>query len=413
MLKKHLPWLLLCSACGASQPSTPAPQAADPPVDALSRAVGERVREQAQRHQPSIQLPEAPVGAPVSGPPTCTLITAADLDGDGAQEIVCWSDGRLSFWQQTEASIHEVYQDSSADHVMPGEPNIFHVADFDHDQREELFIGWGESRSVQKVPITVTMVEVQGESGSHQRRQTVLYRTESPRAEVVGLGTAQLDGVGDEEIFVAHFDSQYFVLARRLIPQSGGSFGHRDVLRRRMATTWLFQDLDGNGQPEWVVGRPYGDEKLAPGDLLVYRDGNTPETVPTQLGLRSIGVGRLRPGGAPELLFGDGWHYRYGTDARGRLSRASQVQGKWESQLIEDTQGQYEIGQIRAIDLERDGVDEVIAAGNKEIRLWRLQEGEWKSTRLADGDQFVVAALQRPGEYSLVVPGSPVQIRPL
>ena len=405
--------LFMLGGCQHSEPATPIPREVDPPIDALSRAVGDRVREQAQRRNLAGELPTPQGAAAPSGPPSCNLLTTADLDGDGAQEIVCWNEGRLSFWQQTEAAIHEVYQDTSADHVMPGEPNIFHVADFDHDRREELFIGWGESRTVQKVPITVSMIEVVGESGNHQRRQTVLYRMESPRAEVVGLGTAQLDGGGDDEIFVAHFDSQYFVLARRLISQAGGTYGYRDILRRRMATSWLFQDLDGNGKPEWVVGRSYGDEKLAPGDLQVYRDGNVPEMVPTQLGLRSVAAGHLRKEGPLELLFGDGWHYRYGTDARGRLSKASRGKSSWESQLIEDTAGQYEISQIQALDLDHDGIDEVVAAGNKEIRLWRLQEGEWKSSRLADGDHFAIGALLRPGEYFLVIPGTPLQIRPL
>ena len=58
--------------------------------------------------------------------------------------------------------------------------------------------------------------------------------------------------------------------------------------------------------------------------------------------------------------------------------------------------------------------DEIVAAGNKEIRVWRRQGDGWsfQSTRLADGTAFALATLAANQPPTLVVAGSPLQLLP-
>ncbi len=112
-----------------------------------------------------------------------------------------------------------------------------------------------------------------------------------------------------------------------------------------------------------------------------------------------------------EVYFGDGWHFDYGKVARGRLSVAHKTRSGWQTELIDDTPGQYEIARIALEDVDGEDGPELIAAGNKYINLYKKGKHGWSWRRLADGSSFALAQLE--AGWHLVVPGTPIQLIPL
>src|SRR5207247_10722096 len=57
--------------------------------------------------------------ATASSPPSCSLVAAGNLDGEGDDEVVCWSRGSTSFWQRTGEEWREVYPARGPEDATP------------------------------------------------------------------------------------------------------------------------------------------------------------------------------------------------------------------------------------------------------------------------------------------------------
>ena len=381
------------------------------------------------RSEPSPTRAEGDRGAPrdttarsapvtTSRPPSCGLVSAGNLDGEGDDEIVCWNIGRISIWQRAAAEWREVYPASGGaeDAVPLGMPSRLLVADIDGDGRDDALFGFGAAKGSGSAPVELVAVRVKGQGAARRRVTTTLYRAQPQRPEVTGLEAADLDGDGRPEILLAHFDDRYQVAVSVLsrLPGAdplGGLLPVRSLGRIRMATAWAAGRLAGERSPAIAVGRAYGDERSDPGDLFLLK-GEERIHVPTQLGVHSVAIGDGDGDGTTEIYFGDGWHREYAAKARGRLSVARRrADGSWASELIEDTAGQYEIRKIVIGDVDGDGKPEILTAGNIYVSLfWRSKDG-WMMRRLADADDFAVARLG--GQRVLVLPGRPIVLLPL
>jgi len=345
--------------------------------------------------------------------PTCSFVGAADIDGNGDDDILCWNNGRWSFWHPGDEGPFETFlPPTDLEKKLIGAPNALLVADIDHDGREDVLIGYGMSKEQRDVPVHLVALRVKGKSGSHRRVTTSLYRAASSRPQVVGLLLADLEGDSRPEILIAHHDSKYFVTAFVLRPAPGrdplaGPLKARRLTRIRMASSWTAGRLPGHRKASLFVGRPYGEKKLDPGDLFMLK-GKERVHISTHLGVRTVVFGDGDGDGSPDLLFGDGWHYDYGHKASGRLSIARLEPYGWSTHLIQDTPGQYEIRKIRIVDVDMDGRPEVIAAGNRRISLFWFSADGWMTRTLADGSDFEVAVIG--GAAHLIIPGTPVRV---
>ena len=357
-------------------------------------------------------LTAAPEKTAATWPP-CSFVIAADVDGNGNDELLCWYNGGLSFWNSGDQGPYETVLSAVAfEERIAGIPNLATKADLDRDGRDDVIIGYGMGRGKKEVPVQVVALRVKGESGNHRQVMNLLYQATSYRPQVVGLAIADLEGSSRPEIFLAHHDSKYYVAAFVLRLASGpdplaGPFKARRLARIRMASSWAAGRLPGRKKASLFVGRPYGEKKLEPGDLFLLR-GTRRVHIPTRLGVRSVAFGDADGDGVPDLLFGDGWHHEYGRKAEGRLSIARLEPGGWTTRLIQRAPDQYEIRRIRVLDVDQDGHPEIVAAGNRHIDLfWHAKSG-WMVRRLADGTDFELARFG--GVWHLVVPGTPIRV---
>lgn len=416
LLRMSLAGFLL-AAC-----SSPPPQGAQLPegkVPVLKAPEGTRTSDPVTAPAPrpvednNSSYGKLPPPALIGGLPSADLVAAANLDGEGPDELVVWGPGGLTLWAQGETGLYQLNLAKDEDEQkLEGAPAKFLVADLDGDKRDDVLMAWGMTRGALRPPISLSVLRLKGDSGSHKRTVDVLYQVSSERPDVVGLSLSNLLDDPRPEIILSWFDSKYFTTAMALRLGSGpdpltGPLSGTPLGRVRMGTSWAVGAIEPNSRPTIVIGRPYGEEKLAPGDIFVF-SGEQRELIPSALGVRSVTIGDGDGDKSSEVYFGDGWHFEYGTKARGRLSVAKKQGGKWLTSLIEDTAGQYEIGQIAIEDVDGDGKPEVLAAGSQYINLYWKEGKEWMVRKVCDGTHFAVTRTAHG--KALAVAGQPLKL---
>jgi len=289
------------------------------------------------------------------------LLLAADLDGDGAPELLAGA-GHEMRWARWPSDADGPTWEGRW--LSDGVLQQWLAVDLDGDGRDEVVAAFGVGRDAPQAVLEVVLLDRDGTS-------TVvvpMWRAKGERNQVTALlPWPNTDGTTD--IYVAAFEDRFMVrggVLSRLGGQPDWLPGH--ALRMGMARAAA--DFDGDGSVEVAIGRLYGETKDSDGDLRVLRADGSHEVVPTLRGVRAVGAGDVDGDGVPDLLFGDGWHKRYGTEARFRPSVARpDGAGGWTVELIEERDDQYAVEQIGVAS------GRLVAGGNREVRVYSRGQG--------------------------------------
>jgi hypothetical protein len=354
-------WLLLCFGLWACERAKPAPERTPPPVstEALVQTVG-----------------------------AAKQLAAGDLDGNGDPELVLVDHEWL---RVSDLSGHE-----RARQRVPGGIQVLRVADIDGDGRAEILSGWGLTREHRDAHARASIYRLEGDA----LIEDLVLEPTSERAEIVEVLPAA--NTNPPRLLLAHFESKYMVqLAHAQRGANGWTFSPIDTIR--MATSVALGDLDGDGNDDLIIGRVYGEGPDGEGDAFLLRPDGTRVPIPTVGGVRSLAVVDLDGDGRLELLLGDGWNRDYGRVARARLTRAWWDAGVFRTELLEDSEGQYTIWDILAIDLDRDGNPEIVTRGSAEVRTLTRADGRWQGSRVAAVCHDLLALVLAPEQAPSVL----------
>jgi hypothetical protein len=175
-------------------------------------------------------------------------------------------------------------------------------------------------------------------------------------------------------VLIGYFDSKYMVTSA-IASRGPQGWSVSKLASLRTATSYAVGDVDADGKADVVVGRVYGDDKGGDGDAFVLGPGGMRTPIPTTRGLRSLAIADADGDGRAEIFIGDGWHQNYGEHARGFLTWARYANGRFTSELVEDTIGQYAIERI--VPAVVDGETVVVASGNHYVRAFARSGDRW------------------------------------
>ncbi|HSD86270.1 MAG TPA: VCBS repeat-containing protein [Kofleriaceae bacterium] len=309
-----------------------------------------------------------------------------DFNGDGKNEIAVASSAELKVIDANGTTIATTPATDGIQRLV--------AADLDGDGRAELYAGWGQTRDHMDTKAKVTVHRL--DKGS-LTAETVLA-PETTRQEVVALVPMK----DAKSLFIAYFDSKYMVTST--IAQKGAQgWAASKVAQLRTATSYARGDVNGDGKPDIVVGRVYGDDKGVDGDAFVLAADGTRTKIPSTRGMRSIAVIDADGDGKPEVYMGDGWHQNYGQYAHGLLTRAKFAGGAFQTDLVEDTVGQYGIEEI--VPATVDGKIVLLTAGSNYTRAFMRTGDHWSGLTIGPVARDIVAGDLdgKPGDEILLL----------
>ena len=383
--------VLLFAACQSPDKKTPPPTegpASGSLMTAGSGSAGQKVAEVAS--VPSADRTVPPLPDPLPGKRTTLAaigdkawrVAIGDLDGDHKSEIVACDSQRMTVLDASGKKLGEL-------EVVDGIQKLV-VADLEGDGKAEIYAGWGQTREHMDTKAHLSVVRFDhGKLTEEQILQPATSRNES--VSIVPM-------LDTKTIYFSYFDSKYMV-STVLLAHEGTSWTMKPALQIRMATSFARGDVDGDGKPDLVVGRVYGDDKGIDGDAFVQSMGADGKRtmIPSTRGLRSIAVID------GDVYMGDGWHQNYGTLGRGLLSRSRIVGGAFVTNTIEDTPGQYAIEAIIPATIEKKRV--IVTMGSHYTRAFRPNGDKWEAVTLGGlARDIAVGDLDgKPGDEILIL----------
>ncbi len=295
-------------------------------------------------------------------------VGAVDLDGDGFDEVVLVADG-VATWEGRVAE-------------LGGDVQVVRRADPDGDGRQVLLLGTGMSRRDRQAPTRVWAI---GPDGAE-----LLLERRSVRNQV-----ADLRVVGGR-VWAALFGVDKAVEAGWIVD------GALEVIDTRdLAAAWLPLP-DGRR----IIGRVYGDQPKAPGDLRIVGPDRE-RILPTLRGVRSLTAADLDGDGHDELLVGDGWHHSYGRQA---LARVRLLEGPdWKAgRTIAMFDGDYTVWSTEVIG------GRILATSTSAVHLLERDPLGWSDREVAPMAEVGNAVAYRDvtGWWALVS-GRPARLVPL
>ena len=245
-----------------------------------------------------------------------------------------------------------------------------------------IYVGFGQSREHMDAKARVSRFHVDG----GKLIEEVVLAPETSRQEITSIVPF------DDSVLISYFDSKYMVTT---VTVTNGQVS--PVAQIRMATSWERGDVDGDGKPDLVVGRLYGDEMGVEGDAFVLGPDGTRTPIPTTRGLRSLAI----MGG--DIYMGDGWHHNYAASGKGLLTRVHHDASGFKSDLVEDTKEQYSIAKILPAKLA--GGPALVTLGNAYVRVFERWHGHWTGTTISSGAvrDIAVGKLNGPDDEILIV----------
>ena len=320
-----------------------------------------------------------PMGAPAplrAGSPTelgpADAVAAGDPDGDGRDSVVRVVDG-VAHWDG-----HETPLGGTVQAVARG--------DIDGDDREEILIATGMGRGAREAPARLHVLDAQG--------ARILWERAGERAQVPDLA------VVDGRIWLATFADRWHVEAGWV---EAGALRSQGQVRMGMQQ----RPLPDGGV---AVGRLYGEEARSDGDLRIRRAGGD-AALAGHRGVRALAVADLGGPEGPELLVGDGWHHKYGTEGDPRVALYSGPD-LGSVRTIAWLEGDYAAQSFEVIG--QGAQARVLVTGARGVHLLQRDDLGWALTPVGPVTETGNAVIVREGAaLSVVISGTPARQIPL
>jgi hypothetical protein len=299
-----------------------------------------------------------------------TAVVAADMDGDGRDDLVTVSAGRAS-WPG-----HNL--------ALEGKVSAFTRGDVGQDGKEDVLLATGAGKGF---PAATTRLWRLGADGPE-----LLWEADRARQRITDIRVEQ------GAIFIALFSGGKTL---------SGAWVESGTLRRVTRTQMGLQQIPLTGG-QVAVGRLYGDAPRSEGDLRILSPDAEDRVLPTLRGVRALGAADLDGDGALDLLAADGWHFKYGTHGRARVVVFMGPSFK-DRRVLAEFPDEYTINRIEVL-ARAEGGPRILLTGTQQVHLLQQDAMGWQSRAIAPVTELDRAVLwSDQGHQFAIVSGSPAK----
>lgn len=316
------------------------------------------------------------VVSPSTGLPGSDRVFSLDIDGDGVDELIAGHDDRV--WLYTFEGSELKTLDVPADGVLQA------VTIGQWQGHRAIFLGFGRGRGRLNVPVQVFV-----SSGDLSAWQPV-FREKSSRSDISFLAYSNDERNGPGEGILVGFYSSKYLVKTVLVNPNVTKTVHGP---QRMAGNVVYWKLSNQPVALKVVGRIYGDSKGEPGDLFLHEDRGGRRQLPISGGVRALITAETRSVGERRLYVSDGWSAAYAKEARAQLKEIRREKDTFIVSKIGSSEGEFTFFELWTRDLNGDGLDEIVARGNKHLTQFSRTAEGWRAKRLASFTSVLNAAL--------------------
>ena len=206
-------------------------------------------------------------------------VAAADLDGDGQDELIFFHNGAI-YWNENREPLE-------------GGLQAFVRSDVDDNGKEELLFATGFSKEFRQAPKSVLQLTDQG--------ITTIWTEEASQSRISDIA------VSNGEIFLSVFSEKTNIQGGWL---RNGQFKPDTIYNMATKQKPLGESI--------VISRLYGDIGTEHGDLRI-KTGPSEKMLPTLRGVREMILHDLNADGHQDILLADGWHRQYSAMAKARV----------------------------------------------------------------------------------------------
>ncbi|MEC8191622.1 MAG: VCBS repeat-containing protein [Myxococcota bacterium] len=314
------------------------------------------------------QTPDPPA-APVEN---ADAVMAADLNGDGNQELIALHGGHLHWLGRKEP-----FDAGLAAHT---------VADIDADGRDELIVATRGRRGPKSKNPAILVVDEDGITPHPLAR--------NDRFRIAGLSAL------DDRVFASILGPKKVATGGWWTPE-----GFTPVTESQMG---LVQEPLPNGTV--AVGRIYGDAPRSDGQLELHLSDGSIRVLPGYRGIRSLAAADLNRDGHLDLLSADGWHFQYGEHATARLN-VYFGPDYTDHRLVGTIDGDYTINRI---EVASGTPATVVASGTSKVVTFTPDPMGWTPITIGNTREGGTAALvQGPNHPYIALPGEPIVVVPV
>ncbi|MEE2789196.1 MAG: hypothetical protein VX589_17805 [Myxococcota bacterium] len=340
---------------------------------------------------------------PIMQLPGASRVFSQDLDGDGQDEVLGAHTGEIWAYKVVPAGFQKLWS-------LKGQGTVHQVAfgtlgANGDTSSPSLYLAWGVARGALKAPLAVDrVVPLTG-------KRIRLWEHDGPRNEPAYLAIEDTDGDDSLDLAFAYYASKYMVKPYHFSADGGVKPGKAV----RMASARAYGRAFSPTLHAEVIGRVYGDARGLSGDLNL-NTASGQRKIPTEDGVRSVLIARVGDDTVPHIYFADGWVADYGKSAKAQLKRVAKLEPEVVVETVGRSDEEFTFFNLRAIDLNGDGRQELLARGNKWMHVFQMIDGNWRRFKVAQLPPVLNAAIMigKKRQPSVVIPNEKsVILRPI
>jgi len=284
-----------------------------------------------------------------------TLTAVKNLDQIEGDEIITANGKELFIYKVNDLKTSNLFS-----FIFKNDIIYMHTADIDNDGQEELVVSCGAPEEKSKVSVYIVQFK-----NNKWKFETILNK-ETPNAKPVNLDVADINNDEENEIILSYLNSESSIETIFLKENEIGLWKEHKFLEEPYLLCIDFGKIGLFKENRTVLGT-YKIKNN--GGVYIYNDEKI--TLPISGNIELVKVGDGNNNTMNEI------YIVYKSENLLNLGFCTYLANKWRYKKIDEIEDNEKIEQLEIFDIDNDGRNELVIAGDKNLRIYKYKGNNW------------------------------------